>query len=69
MVKLKATPGIRFDIKVGGAAGMLSERDPTVPQWVKERKSPEFGWDEIMDKPGDIGNIEMEQLINNMGGL
>lgn len=45
------------------------EVDPTVPEWIKERASPAFYWSEITDRPEDLGNMELENLINQMGGL
>ena len=45
------------------------EVDPTVPEWVQERASPAFYWSEITDRPEELGNMELENLINQMGGL
>lgn len=64
-LKNRAQIGIKLSIPKES----LVETDPTVPEWVKERASPEFTWDEIVDAPQEIDNVEIEELIKNMGGI
>lgn len=68
--------GIKMSLKNRAQIGvqlaessLFTETDPTVPDWVKERASPEFLWSEIVDAPQEIDNTEIEDLIKNMGGI
>lgn len=47
----------------------IEEKDPTVAQWAKEKKKPEYVYDEILEAPIELSNMEIEKMINSIGGL
>lgn len=47
----------------------IEETDPTVPQWAKEKNKPEYSYDEILEAPVELSNMEIEEMINSIGGL
>ncbi len=50
-------------------ANGIEEEDPTVPQWAKEKNKPEYSYDEILEAPVELSNMEIEEMINSIGGL
>lgn len=68
-VKVSLSARAKIKINLGLPKVSFSETDPTVPDWAKEPSKPEYMWDEIKDTPQEIDNMEIEELIKNMGGL
>ena len=50
-------------------ANGIEEEDPTVPQWAKEKNKPKYSYDEILEAPVELSNMEIEEMINSIGGL
>lgn len=57
----------------GGSGGdtpsIVTEVDPTVPAWAKQSTKPTYEFSEIRNAPEEISNLEIEESIQNMGGL
>lgn len=58
----------------GGSTGgdipsIVTEVDPTVPAWAKQSTKPTYEFSEIQNAPEEISNLEIEQSIQNIGGL
>ncbi len=60
---------IRIRLKVPQGSVSLEEVDPTVPDWAKEPEKPRYTYGEIRDAPRELTNLEIEELLNSIGGL
>ena len=47
----------------------IDETDPTVSDWAKQSQKPSYTYTEISDAPEELTNMDIEAMINNMGGL
>lgn len=53
----------------GDTPSIVTEVDPTVPAWAKQSTKPTYEFSEIQNAPEEISNLEIEQSIQNIGGL
>lgn len=47
----------------------IVEKDPTVAEWAKSPDKPSYTYGEILEAPVEITNMEIEEMINSIGGL
>lgn len=53
----------------GDTPSIVTEVDPTVPAWAKQSTKPTYEFSEIRNAPEEISNLEIEESIQNIGGL
>lgn len=47
----------------------IVEKDPTVAEWAKSPDKPSYSYGEILEAPVELSNMEIEEMINSIGGL